>query len=131
MLSRRFAAAVGVALAGALVISCSGSPYVPPTQPPPPPPEPPANNLPVIDSVTFQGTRPKEPVDFADVGEAVPVVAKVHDDETPADQLDYQWSATAGTFSGTGASVTWTAPASAQTPADVTITLKVVEKYGF
>src|SRR4029077_10507270 len=31
----------------------------------------------------------------------------------------------------TGASVTWTAPASGSTPLDVTITLKVVEKYGF
>jgi hypothetical protein len=36
-----------------------------------------------------------------------------------------------GTFTGTGASVTWQAPASASTPMDVTITLKVVEHYGF
>jgi len=93
---------------------------------------PPANSLPVIDSITVQGTRSaKEPASFADLSETVTVTAKVHDAETAADQLEYQWSATAGSFSGTGATVTWTAPASATTPADVTITLKVVEKYGF
>jgi hypothetical protein len=95
-------------------------------------PPPPANALPVIDSFTIQGTRvTKEPANFADLGEAVPVSAKVHDDDTPAAQLEYQWSATAGTFSGSGASVTWTAAASAATPIDVTITLKVVDHYGF
>jgi hypothetical protein len=94
---------------------------------------PPANALPVIDSFTVQGTRSsKEPANFADLSEAVPVSAAVHDDDTLAAQLEYQWSATAGTFSGTGASVTWTAPASATTtPVDVTITLKVVDHFGF
>ncbi len=42
----------------------------------------------------------------------------------------YQWSATAGTFSGSGRNVTWTAPDAATTPGIVTITLKVVENYG-
>src|SRR5262245_47581841 len=111
---KRFALAGCLALAGALAFACSGSgnPYTPPTPNPPNPPNPnpPANNLPVIDSITFQGTRLKEPADFADVAETVPVVAKVHDDETAADQLEYQWTATAGTFSGSGANVTWTAP---------------------
>jgi hypothetical protein len=90
----------------------------------------PPNNLPVIDSITIQGTRAKEPANFADVGETVAVTAKVHDDETAADRLQYEWSAAVGTFNGTGASVTWQAPASATTPVDVTISLKVVEKYG-
>src|SRR5205823_9001586 len=94
-------------------------------------PTPPANNLPVIDSITIQGTRPKEPANFADLAESVPIVAKVHDDETAVDQLEYQWTATTGTFTGTGASVVWLAPASATTPLDVIITLKVIEKYGF
>lgn len=93
---------------------------------------PPSNALPVIDSVTVQGTRSsKEPANFADVGETVPISAKVHDDDTSAENLEYQWSAPAGTFSGSGASVNWTAPASATTPADVTITLKVVDHFGF
>ena len=86
----------------------------------------------MIDSFTVQGTRSaKEPTNFADLNETVAVSAKVHDDDTPAAQLEYQWSATAGTFSGTGTSVTWTAPPSATTPADVTITLKLVDHYGF
>src|SRR5260221_4799218 len=125
-----------VGVAGALIIAaCGTSPVIPTpsgggdtgggtTTPPP-------NNLPVIDSIAIQGTRAKEPANFADLGENVPVVAKAHDDETAADQLEYQWTATVGTFTGTGASVTWIAPPAATTPVDVTITLKVVEKYGF
>jgi hypothetical protein len=92
--------------------------------------QPPPNNLPVIESITIQGTRPKEPANFADVGDTLAVTAKVHDDETPVDQLQYEWTAPAGTFSGTGARVTWQAPATASTPVELTITLKVVEKYG-
>ena len=88
------------------------------------------NNLPVIDAITVQGTRPKEPANFADAGESVPVSAKVHDDETALDQLVYTWTATSGMFSGTGASVTWTAPETVAAPAVVTITLTVTEKYG-
>lgn len=94
--------------------------------------QPPPNNLPVIDSIAIQGTRSKEPADFADVGEKVNVSATVHDDETPVDQLQYQWSAPVGTFDGTGTKVTWTAPAAlpGSASSDVTITLKVIEKYG-
>ena len=114
----------------ALVNGCGGSPSAP-TPPPvtqPPVVTPPANNLPVIDSITLVGTRPQEPANFADLSETIAVRAKVHDDETAVEQLEYQWSATAGTFSGTGANVTWQAPAT--TPGEVTFTLKVVEKYG-
>ncbi|HEY2432458.1 MAG TPA: hypothetical protein VGI12_07265 [Vicinamibacterales bacterium] len=93
---------------------------------------PPANALPVIDSFTVQGSRaPQEPANFADVGETIAVSAKAHDDDTPAAQLEYQWSATVGTFSGSGASVNWTAPSTASTPLDVTITLTLVDHYGF
>jgi hypothetical protein len=132
---RKSIAGALVAVAGALIVAACGSSPLVPT---PPgggggggPVTPPPNNLPVIDSIAIQGTRSKEPANFADLGEGVLVTAKVHDDETAADQLEYQWSATVGTFTGTGASVVWVAPASATTPADVTITLKVVEKYGF
>jgi hypothetical protein len=109
-----------------LVVSCGDGPKPAPT----PTPTPPANALPVIDGITVQGTRAKEPPNFADAGERVVVAAKVHDDETPAEQLQYAWSASQGTFSGTGANVTWTAPSDVPAPADVTITLKVTEKYG-
>lgn len=67
---------------------------------------------------------------MADLRETVDVAATVTDAETPVDQLTYQWTATAGTFSGTGRQVTWTAPDSASTPTTVTITLRVVETYG-
>ena len=40
--------------------------------------------------------------------EQLNVVATVTDQETPVDQLVYQWSADVGTISGQGARVTWT-----------------------
>ena len=97
---------------------------------------PPPNNPPVVESITIQGTRSNEPTNFADIGEAIAVSAKVRDDETAVDQLQYTWTATAGTFSGTGANVTWTAPSTV--PASplgspgqaVTISLTVLERYG-
>ena len=97
---------------------------------------PPPNNQPVVESITVQGSKANEPANFADVGEAIAVSAKVRDDETALSLLQYTWSATSGTFSGTGASVTWTAPATLPgTPSStsgqtVTLTLTVVERYG-
>jgi hypothetical protein len=84
----------------------------------------------VIESITVQGRRPNQPARMADVRETVDVSAAVTDAETPVEQLTYQWTATAGTFTGTGRQVTWTAPDSATTPATVTITLRVTERYG-
>ena len=138
---RRFLCVSVVAAVSALTLTGCGAPGLGPT----PPPgggngggggNPPPNNLPVIDSITVQGTRAKEPANFADVGESVVVSATVTDSETALDQLQYVWTATAGTFSGSGPSVTWQAPA--QLPAgavgaaavDVTITLTVTEKFG-
>jgi hypothetical protein len=79
-----------------------------------------------------QGTRKNEPGDFADVGESIPMTAVVQDAETPIDQLQLTWTATAGTFTGSGANVTWQAPAKGTvgTPVDVIVTLTVVENYG-
>lgn len=86
-----------------------------------------SNTSPVIDGITVLGSRTKEPANYADLGETVAVSAAVHDAETPVDQLQYQWSASAGSFDGTGANVTWTAPSVAATPLTVTLTLTVVE----
>jgi hypothetical protein len=92
---------------------------------------PPNNVAPVISSITARGSRPGQPENFADLDEVINVSAAVSDSETPADQLEYHWTATAGTFTGTGATVTWKAPATApEPPAQVTITLRVVERYG-
>jgi hypothetical protein len=86
----------------------------------------------VIESITIQGTRSKEPANFADIGETVNLTAAVHDDETSVEQLLFEWSAPTGTFEGIGSKVTWTAPAepAGSVPMDVTISLKVTEKYG-
>ncbi len=116
-----------VALTAALSqIACGGSPMAPPTPPPPPP----ANNAPVITAITVQGNRPNEPANFADVSESVTVRADVRDDETSPSQLQYLWSSSVGSFTGNGATVTWQAPAQAQTPSDITLQVEVVERYG-
>ena len=75
-----------------------------------------SNTPPVIDSIAVQGLRARQPGNFADLGEAIAVTAKARDEETAVDQLQYVWTAPMGTFTGSGASVTWQAPASAATP---------------
>jgi len=84
-----------------------------------------ADTAPTISSVTAQGTRPNEPKNFADLDEEVSVTAAVTDPDTPPDRLTFEWSADAGTINGSGATVTWRAPADAQTPKSITITVKV------
>ena len=86
--------------------------------------------MPVIESITVQGSRPQQPPSFADLSEIVDVTAQVRDDETAVDQLQFTWTASAGSFSGTGTRVRWQAPATGATPAVVTLTLEVVERYG-
>jgi hypothetical protein len=114
----------------ALVAACGGSSVAPSDDPPSPPPAP--NDPPVIASITVQGTAgPREPAQYASLGETVNVTAVVTDTETPPAQLTYEWtSSVGGTFSGNTASVMWTAPPSAVTPADITLTLRVTERYG-
>jgi hypothetical protein len=131
----RRGAAVARALAAALLVSLASCGGHGPTQPTPggnggSNQQPPPNNVPVIDAITARGTRTNEPANFADLGETIELAAQVHDDETPADRLQYEWSATQGTFDGMGAKVTWQAPEEVATPVQVTITLKVIEKYG-
>ena len=126
MSCRFIAIAAALAICSLPLAGCGGSPITPP-----PPPRPnPVNALPVIDSISVQGRRPRQPARMADLGETVDVTAAVRDAETNIEQLTYQWSATAGTFSGTGRTVTWTAPTAGATPMVVTVTLKVVELYG-
>jgi hypothetical protein len=116
-----------------VAVACGAPPAGPGPNPgpDPPPPPPPSNALPVIESVRVQGSRSRQPANFADVGETIAITAQVRDAETAVDQLTYTWTAPAGTFAGTGASVTWTAPQVVDSAAAVTITLKVTEKFGF
>ena len=137
-MARRTITPVVVSLcATALIAGCGGSPNspgpaVPPQQLAPQPVAPaPPNALPTIESVTAHGRRSKEPANFADVSETIDLAAKVHDDETSIEELEFQWAAPVGTFDGSGPKVTWRAPDDADTPQPVTITLKVIEKYGY
>ena len=89
----------------------------------PPSTGPSVNLAPVIDGITVSAER-------AEVDTDVTLTAAVRDDDTPVDQLTFEWKADAGTFSGDGASVKWRAPKDIKTPADYTITLTVTEAYG-
>jgi hypothetical protein len=87
------------------------------------------NQPPVIVAISSVGTRPKQPAGFADIGETIALVATVTDKETAPSALAYEWSGP-GTFSGSGSSISWTAPASVPTrPSPTTIALKVTETY--
>jgi len=114
----------------ALSASCGDGPTRPDPPINPPPPPPPVNTAPVINSIAVQGTRTNEPPNFANVSETVAVTASVTDAETAVEQLQYNWTAPVGTFTGAGARVSWVAPASAETPAAVVLTLEIVERYG-
>lgn len=86
-----------------------------------------AGQAPSISTITATGTKTNEPANFADLGEEIAVSATVQDPDTPADQLRFEWTADAGTFTGTGAAVQWRAPAAATTPGQVTLNLAVTD----
>jgi hypothetical protein len=78
-----------------------------------------------------RGTNQRMPPQYASLGDTVNVTATVTDAETPVSQLTYEWtSSVGGTFSGSGASVTWTAPTTAGTPVNAILTLAVIERFG-
>jgi hypothetical protein len=88
------------------------------------------NTPPTIVSLVAQGSRPKEPLRFADLGEEIAVTALVEDPETPPSALIYEWTSTAtAAFTGTGRSVTWRAPDTGSTPLTIGILLTVVERF--
>lgn len=85
------------------------------------------NPPPVITALVAQSTRTNAPSNFADPGEEIVVTATVQDAETPVSRLVFDWTADGGTFTGTGASVRWRAPAGVTTPAQNRLTVKVTE----
>ena len=105
-----------------LTAACNGSPIAPPPPPPPPPIVHTVNTPPTVKAITVGVSR-------AEVGDTVSISADVDDAETPVDQLKYAWTASAGSFSGTGRQVTWTLAKGAATPVDVTFTVTVTETY--
>ncbi len=89
-----------------------------------------ANTPPVISEIRTIGSRKNQPSTFADINDQIAVIATVSDKETPLSQLTYAWTASAGTFSGTGSTVTWTAPSSLTVlPTTVTLQLAVTETF--
>lgn len=93
------------------------------------PPQVQANTPPVISSFIVQDQRRGAPRNFADLSSLVDVTAFVQDAETPLPQLTYEWTAATGTFEGSGPAVRWRAPGQFSTPADVQLTLRVIERY--
>ncbi|MEO8260271.1 MAG: IPT/TIG domain-containing protein [Acidobacteriota bacterium] len=89
------------------------------------------NAPPVIGLLSARGTRPNQPVQFADLDEVIDVSAVVADAETPGTELTYEWSSNAiGTFIGTGPVVRWRAPLTPPlVPINVSLTLIVIERY--
>src|SRR4051794_11233277 len=115
--------ACGILLSGCGSSSNSPTPvtHTPPSVPPSA--GPPVNLAPVIESLTVSSER-------VDVDSEITLTASVKDEETPLDQLKFEWKADGGTFSGDGGSVKWRAPKNIRTPADYAITLTVTEPYG-
>ena len=84
------------------------------------------NAPPVIASIRVQSNRPSTPSAYANIDEEVTVTAAVTDAETPASALRFEWSASAGSVTGQGATATFRAPRTAGNPA---VRLTVVETY--
>lgn len=124
-----FAAACGLLLLlVVLTPACGGSsssptPVSQSSSSRPPSTGPSVNIAPVIASISASADR-------VEVDSEITITAVVQDQETPIDQLNFEWSAGAGTFSGDGAVVKWRAPKDIKTPADYEIRLKVTETYG-
>jgi hypothetical protein len=125
---------LALSAAGLAVWSCGGSsPTTPTPQPPvvappaPPPAPPPPNTAPIISALTAQGTREREPANLADANEEIVLTAAVTDAETATDKLTFEWSSPAGTFTGTGPTVRWRAPAGVPAPFVATLQLRVVD----
>ena len=88
-----------------------------------------ANQAPVIASIRSIGSRTNQPSGFADLDETITLIATVTDVETPAGALAYAWSGP-GAFSGSGATVSWRAPATlSPTPSTVVVALTVTELF--
>jgi hypothetical protein len=90
-----------------------------------------ANTPPVVGAITVQPPRAQQPLTLATIGDRITLTASVNDAETPVSDLTYEWTANPalGTFSGTGPSVQWTAPATTPSPQLLLLLLTVVERY--
>ncbi len=119
----RFGRPILFVLMAATLGACGATPTTPTPPPVPPVTPPPVVTAPTIKALTIGAAR-------TEVDREVTVTADIEDAEKPPAALTYVWSADAGTFTGSGMSVTWRLPkGSAATPANVVIRLTVVEPY--
>ncbi|MDQ3169397.1 MAG: IPT/TIG domain-containing protein [Acidobacteriota bacterium] len=89
------------------------------------------NTPPTVSALTVQAPRKNQPRTLASIGDRMSLTVSVNDAETALSGLSVTWSAlpNVGTFSGSGASVQWTAPASTSSLQTVILTVSVVESY--
>jgi len=87
------------------------------------------NAPPVISGLTAVGSALNEPAGYADSNEELTVTAGISDAETAVTALTIEWTADAGTLSGTGTSVKWKAPALFGSPVTARLTVTVIERY--
>ncbi|TAK11349.1 MAG: hypothetical protein EPO35_12495 [Acidobacteria bacterium] len=88
------------------------------------------NAAPVVSNVRVAGPGNRPPSPFVDLASNVTLSGTVTDVETSPASLTYVWAVSAGTVTGSGASVTWNLPASlAVTPVSLTATLTVTETF--
>jgi hypothetical protein len=86
------------------------------------------NAPPVISNLRAIGGA-NQPAGFAESGGEITASAVVTDAETSDTGLVFQWTADAGTFTGTGTSVIWKAPTLSGPPVTARLTLTVIERY--
>jgi hypothetical protein len=86
------------------------------------------NAPPVISNLRAVGGA-NQPAGFAESGGEITASAVVTDAEAADTALVFQWTADAGTFTGTGASVKWKAPTLSGPPVTARLTLTVIERY--
>jgi hypothetical protein len=89
------------------------------------------NQPPSIGPISVRGSPPRQPSQYASLGQPVRVTASVSDAETAVGQLTLTWSSdVGGSFDGSGTTVNWTPPSELTgTPRTVTLTLVVTERY--
>ena len=81
-----------------------------------------SSNAPPVVQALYRNT------DRAEVNGEIEVTALVADDDGMTERLEYDWSATAGFFKGSGQTVRWRAPGAA-VPDQHVLTLNVVDRY--
>ena len=89
------------------------------------------NTPPTVSAIAVQAPRPEQPSTLASIGDRMTLTASVNDAETSLSDLILEWSVlpNVGTFTGTGASVQWTAPSSTTSPQTIVLMLTVLERY--